>query len=85
MFLLPWLPQNIGKRMSCSDFIGNLEGLNGGRDFPKELLKVKQFGLLNQTGQQELRQDLGELLASYLILNDPTGPGGSLKPLCSVH
>ncbi|XP_068875587.1 PH and SEC7 domain-containing protein 1 isoform X4 [Aphelocoma coerulescens] len=31
---------NIGKRMSCSDFIGNLEGLNGGTDFPKELLKV---------------------------------------------
>ncbi|NWI14866.1 PSD1 protein, partial [Crypturellus soui] len=30
---------NIGKRMSCSDFIGNLEGLNGGSDFPKELLK----------------------------------------------
>ncbi|NXY14406.1 PSD1 protein, partial [Atrichornis clamosus] len=30
---------NIGKRMSCSDFIGNLEGLNGGTDFPKELLK----------------------------------------------
>lgn len=26
--------------MSCSDFIGNLEGLNGGTDFPKELLKV---------------------------------------------
>ncbi|MEE6488404.1 hypothetical protein FKM82_015221 [Ascaphus truei] len=32
---------NIGKRMSCSEFIGNLEGLNGGKDFPRELLKVK--------------------------------------------
>nr|DBA15322.1 TPA: hypothetical protein GDO54_004551 [Pyxicephalus adspersus] len=31
---------NIGKRMSCSEFIGNLEGLNGGKDFPRELLKV---------------------------------------------
>ncbi|XP_069836673.1 PH and SEC7 domain-containing protein 1 isoform X2 [Dendropsophus ebraccatus] len=30
---------NIGKRMSCSEFIGNLEGLNGGKDFPRELLK----------------------------------------------
>ncbi|XP_063163913.1 PH and SEC7 domain-containing protein 1-like [Candoia aspera] len=30
---------NIGKRMSCSDFIGNLEGLNQGSDFPRELLK----------------------------------------------
>ncbi|KAE8283938.1 PH and SEC7 domain-containing protein 1 [Larimichthys crocea] len=32
--------QNIGKRMSCTQFIGNLEGLNGGQDFHKDLLKV---------------------------------------------
>lgn len=32
--------QNIGKRMSCTQFIGNLEGLNSGNDFPKDLLKV---------------------------------------------
>lgn len=32
--------QNIGKRMSCTQFIGNLEGLNNGQDFPKDLLKV---------------------------------------------
>ncbi|KAF4794491.1 PH and SEC7 domain-containing protein 1 isoform X1 [Turdus rufiventris] len=37
---------NIGKRMSCSDFIGNLEGLNGGTDFPKELLKTLGIGLV---------------------------------------
>ncbi|OWK07528.1 PSD [Cervus elaphus hippelaphus] len=30
---------NIGKRMTCGDFIGNLEGLNEGGDFPRELLK----------------------------------------------
>ncbi|NXT52990.1 PSD1 protein, partial [Pluvianellus socialis] len=39
---------NIGKRMSCSDFIGNLEGLNGGTDFPKELLKVNLVTLPGQ-------------------------------------
>ena len=33
-------PQNLGKRMSCSQFVGNLEGLNDGQDFPKDLLKV---------------------------------------------
>lgn len=33
--------QNVGKRMSCTQFISNLEGLNDGKDFPKELLKVK--------------------------------------------
>lgn len=35
-----FLFQNIGKRMSCMQFISNLEGLNGGQDFPKDLLKV---------------------------------------------
>ncbi|KAG7492539.1 hypothetical protein MATL_G00015410 [Megalops atlanticus] len=30
---------NIGKRMSCLQFMGNLEGMNDGQDFPKELLK----------------------------------------------
>lgn len=27
--------------MSCTQFIGNLEGLNEGQDFPKDLLKVR--------------------------------------------
>uniref|UniRef100_A0ACB8F818 Uncharacterized protein n=1 Tax=Sphaerodactylus townsendi TaxID=933632 RepID=A0ACB8F818_9SAUR len=40
---------NIGKRMSCSDFIGNLEGLNGGSDFPRDLLKTGEVSeKLNQ-------------------------------------
>ncbi|XP_069373363.1 uncharacterized protein [Paralichthys olivaceus] len=33
--------QNIGKRMSCTQFVGNLEGLNEGQDFPKDLLKTR--------------------------------------------
>nr|XP_013814233.1 PREDICTED: PH and SEC7 domain-containing protein 1 [Apteryx mantelli mantelli] len=40
---------NIGKRMSCSDFIGNLEGLNGGSDFPKELLKTDAHAWRSRT------------------------------------
>ncbi|MGH0150783.1 UNVERIFIED_CONTAM: hypothetical protein FKN15_048517 [Acipenser sinensis] len=31
---------NIGKRMTCPQFISNLEGLNDGANFPKDLLKV---------------------------------------------
>lgn len=27
--------------MSCNQFITNLEGLNNGKDFPKDLLKVE--------------------------------------------
>lgn len=29
--------------MSCAQFIGNLEGLNDGQDFHKDLLKVSYF------------------------------------------
>ncbi|KAM6090176.1 PH and SEC7 domain-containing protein 1 isoform 1-T2 [Theristicus caerulescens] len=57
---------NIGKRMSCSDFIGNLEGLNGGTDFPKELLKTLYSSIKNEKLQwaideEELRKSLSEL------------------------
>lgn len=36
----PW-PQNIGKSMSCQEFITNLNGLKDGGNFPKDLLKVR--------------------------------------------
>ncbi|NXH45477.1 PSD1 protein, partial [Dicaeum eximium] len=57
---------NIGKRMSCSDFIDNLEGLNGGTDFPKELLKALYGSIKNEKLQwaideEELRKSLSEL------------------------
>lgn len=32
--------QNIGKKMTCQEFIANLQGVNEGADFPKDLLKV---------------------------------------------
>ncbi|GAA6105428.1 PH and SEC7 domain-containing protein 3 isoform X8 [Tachysurus ichikawai] len=31
--------QNIGKKMTCQEFINNLDGLNAGQDFPRDLLK----------------------------------------------
>ncbi|XP_034280821.1 PH and SEC7 domain-containing protein 1 [Pantherophis guttatus] len=57
---------NIGKRMSCSDFIGNLEGLNQGSDFPRELLKAVYSSIKNEKLQwaideEELRKSLSEL------------------------
>ncbi|XP_062989282.1 PH and SEC7 domain-containing protein 1 [Elgaria multicarinata webbii] len=57
---------NIGKRMSCSDFIGNLEGLNKGSDFPRELLKALYSSIKNEKLQwaideEELRKSLSEL------------------------
>uniref|UniRef100_A0A4W3GK71 Pleckstrin and Sec7 domain containing a n=1 Tax=Callorhinchus milii TaxID=7868 RepID=A0A4W3GK71_CALMI len=57
---------NIGKRMSCSEFIGNLEGLNDGKDFPKDLLKVLYSSIKNEKlqwtiNEEELRKSLSEL------------------------
>ena len=60
-FLSPWLPQNIGKRMSCSDFIGNLEGLNGGTDFPKELLKVNSVALPGHASSGSRSESFGRV------------------------
>ncbi|XP_021101329.1 PH and SEC7 domain-containing protein 1 isoform X3 [Heterocephalus glaber] len=57
---------NIGKRMTCGDFIGNLEGLNDGGDFPRELLKALYSSIKNEKLQwaideEELRRSLSEL------------------------
>ncbi|KAG1955321.1 uncharacterized protein LOC120474775 [Pimephales promelas] len=57
---------NVGKRMSCSQFIGNLEGLNGGSDFPKDLLKALYNSIKNEKLQwtideEELRKSFSEL------------------------
>uniref|UniRef100_A0A8B9HVE7 Pleckstrin and Sec7 domain containing a n=1 Tax=Astyanax mexicanus TaxID=7994 RepID=A0A8B9HVE7_ASTMX len=58
--------QNIGKRMSCTQFIGNLEGLNSGHDFPRELLKALYNSIKNEKLQwtideEELRKSFSEL------------------------
>ncbi|CAN9499538.1 unnamed protein product [Ophioblennius macclurei] len=57
---------NVGKRMSCSQFITNLEGLNNGKDFPKELLKTLYSSIKNEKLQwtideEELRKSMSEL------------------------
>ncbi|XP_054455984.1 PH and SEC7 domain-containing protein 1 [Anoplopoma fimbria] len=57
---------NIGKRMSCSQFITNLEGLNDGKDFPKDLLKTLYSSIKNEKLQwtideEDLRNSMSEL------------------------
>ncbi|XP_077201512.1 PH and SEC7 domain-containing protein 3 isoform X4 [Paroedura picta] len=39
---------NIGKKMSCQEFIANLQGMNEGKDFPKELLKALYNSIKNE-------------------------------------
>uniref|UniRef100_A0A8B9KPA9 Pleckstrin and Sec7 domain containing a n=1 Tax=Astyanax mexicanus TaxID=7994 RepID=A0A8B9KPA9_ASTMX len=58
---------NVGKRMSCTQFIGNLEGLNDGQDFPKDLLKALYNSIKNEKLQwtideEELRKSFSELV-----------------------
>ncbi|XP_040601226.1 PH and SEC7 domain-containing protein 4 isoform X2 [Mesocricetus auratus] len=40
--------QNIGKSMSCQEFITNLHGLQDGRNFPKELLKALYWSIRSE-------------------------------------
>uniref|UniRef100_A0AAY5L0E3 Pleckstrin and Sec7 domain containing 2 n=1 Tax=Esox lucius TaxID=8010 RepID=A0AAY5L0E3_ESOLU len=58
---------NIGKKMSCQQFITNLDGLNDGKDFPKDLLKVLYNSIKNEKlewaiEEEEFRKSLSELV-----------------------
>ncbi|XP_062282264.1 PH and SEC7 domain-containing protein 2 [Scomber scombrus] len=58
---------NIGKKMSCQQFISNLDGLNDGKDFPKDLLKILYNSIKNEklewaVEEEELRKSLSELV-----------------------
>ncbi|XP_028271678.1 PH and SEC7 domain-containing protein 2 isoform X2 [Parambassis ranga] len=58
---------NIGKKMSCQQFISNLDGLNNGKDFPKDLLKFLYNSIKNEklewaVEEEELRKSLSELV-----------------------
>ncbi|KAM7101066.1 PH and SEC7 domain-containing protein 2 [Ciconia maguari] len=58
---------NIGKRMSCQQFIANLDGLNDGKDFAKDLLKTLYNSIKNEKlewaiDEDELRKSLSELV-----------------------
>uniref|UniRef100_UPI0037E8D35B uncharacterized protein isoform X1 n=1 Tax=Semicossyphus pulcher TaxID=241346 RepID=UPI0037E8D35B len=81
--------QNIGKRMSCTQFICNLEGLNDGQDFHKDLLKALYNSIKNQKLQwtldeEELRKsfsELGDSLCDSNASKSMKRVGSSGKPL----
>uniref|UniRef100_A0A6J0U794 PH and SEC7 domain-containing protein 2 n=1 Tax=Pogona vitticeps TaxID=103695 RepID=A0A6J0U794_9SAUR len=58
---------NIGKKMSCQQFTANLDGLNDGKDFSKDLLKALYNSIKNEKlewaiDEDELRKSLSELV-----------------------
>ncbi|XP_062995467.1 PH and SEC7 domain-containing protein 4 [Elgaria multicarinata webbii] len=40
--------QHIGRSMTCQDFLANLDGLNDGLNFPKELLKALYYSIRHE-------------------------------------
>ncbi|XP_057215075.1 PH and SEC7 domain-containing protein 1 [Triplophysa rosa] len=66
---------NIGKRMSFAQFIGNLEGLNGGHDFPKDLLKALYNSIKNDKLQWTIDEE--ELRKSFSELGEQRGDSNS--------
>ncbi|XP_076875836.1 PH and SEC7 domain-containing protein 1 isoform X3 [Brachyhypopomus gauderio] len=61
--------QNIGRKMTCQEFINNLDKQNTGHDFPRELLKALYNSIKNEKLQwaidgDELKKSLSELADS---------------------
>ncbi|XP_075756218.1 PH and SEC7 domain-containing protein 2 isoform X2 [Pelodiscus sinensis] len=62
---------NVGKKMSGQQFIANLDGLNDGKDFAKDLLKTLYNSIKNEKlewaiDEDELRKSLSELVDDKL-------------------
>uniref|UniRef100_A0A4W5NWB6 Pleckstrin and Sec7 domain containing a n=1 Tax=Hucho hucho TaxID=62062 RepID=A0A4W5NWB6_9TELE len=87
---------NIGKKMSILQFIGNLEGLNDGKDFPRELLKALYNSIRNEKLQwtideEELRKSFSELAdlrtdsASHTMKRIGSGLGVAQNPDALIY
>ncbi|XP_033840069.1 PH and SEC7 domain-containing protein 1-like isoform X2 [Periophthalmus magnuspinnatus] len=74
--------QNIGKRMSCTQFISNLEGLNDGQDFPRDQLKALYNSIKNQKLQWTLDEE--ELRKSFSELGDSLCESDVSRPIRRV-
>uniref|UniRef100_A0A673XNX6 PH and SEC7 domain-containing protein 1-like n=1 Tax=Salmo trutta TaxID=8032 RepID=A0A673XNX6_SALTR len=73
---------NIGKRMSCTQFIGNLEGLNEGQDFSKDLLKALYNSIKNEKLQWTIDEE--EMRKSFSELGDTSQADSTSKHMKSM-
>ncbi|TMW52366.1 hypothetical protein DOY81_002533 [Sarcophaga bullata] len=53
--------QNIGRKMTCTEFIENLAELNDGENFPKDVLKYLYQAIKSQPLEWALDEDQGDL------------------------
>nr|KAG5692677.1 hypothetical protein BaRGS_028477 [Batillaria attramentaria] len=70
--------QNIGRKMTCADFIENLSDLNDGENFPKEVLKSIYMSIKTEPIEWAVDDSLpeGEVPADEMA-SGPTTPGGA--------
>ncbi|XP_026540510.1 PH and SEC7 domain-containing protein 4 [Notechis scutatus] len=74
--------QNIGRSMSCQDFVVNLTGLNEGNDFPKELLKALYSSIRHE--KLEWATDEEDETVDAKILLSPTNSQRKTNPFLTV-
>ncbi|XP_054853520.1 PH and SEC7 domain-containing protein 4 [Eublepharis macularius] len=61
--------QNIGRSMTCQDFVANLNGMNNGSNFHKEQLKALYYSIRNE----KLEWAVDEEEQSSTLIPPPTG------------
>ncbi|XP_034168626.1 PH and SEC7 domain-containing protein 3 isoform X5 [Pangasianodon hypophthalmus] len=74
--------QNIGKKMTCQEFINNLDGLNEGQDFPRDLLKALYNSIKNE--KLEWAIDGDELKKSLSELADTKNDNAHMKSISRI-
>ncbi|XP_013043717.1 PH and SEC7 domain-containing protein 3 isoform X2 [Anser cygnoides] len=73
---------NIGKKMTCQEFIANLQGMNNGKDFPKGLLKALYNSIKNE--KLEWAVDDEEKKKSHLEGTDEKDNGNQTKAVSRI-
>ncbi|KAJ6658667.1 hypothetical protein lerEdw1_019827 [Lerista edwardsae] len=67
--------QNVGRSMTCQEFLANLEGLNEGQNFPKEQLKA----LYHSIRHEKLEWAMDEQDEDGSSTSQPAAPGNALS------
>ncbi|KAM6034388.1 PH and SEC7 domain-containing protein 3 isoform 2-T3 [Chlamydotis macqueenii] len=73
---------NIGKKMTCQEFIANLQGMNDGKDFPKGLLKALYNSIKNE--KLEWAVDEEEKKKSHADGTDEKDNGNQMKAVSRI-
>ncbi|KAG5899174.1 hypothetical protein JTB14_029006 [Gonioctena quinquepunctata] len=69
--------QNIGRKMTCNEFIENLAGLNECENFPRDVLKQLYHAIKNYPLEWALDEDTEESNAQSQVKNEMLSLGGN--------